>query len=78
MKYNINYFTKNDIKKIESAMSENNYNVIAESSSRAIAGFSLGGRQTLAAGLGHPDIFNYVCTFSPAIFENPQINEFEA
>lgn len=49
---------------------EDNYNVKTSSNNRAIAGFSLGGRQTLAAGLGNPDVFNYVCTFAPAIFEN--------
>lgn len=56
---------------------EDNYNVDSESSSRAIAGFSLGGRQTLAAGLGHPDVFNYVCTFAPAIFDNELEDNFK-
>ena len=51
---------------------EANYNVRTDADSRAIAGFSLGGRQTLACGLGNPDMFHYVCAFAPAIF-GPEI-----
>ena len=46
---------------------ESNYNVIKNADNRAIAGFSLGGRQTLAAGFGNPDKFHYVAAFAPAI-----------
>ena len=49
---------------------ESNYNVIAKADKRAIAGFSLGGRQTLACGFGNPDKFHWVCAFAPAIFGN--------
>ena len=49
---------------------EKNYNVIADADHRAIAGFSLGGRQTLAAGFGNPDKFHYVAAYAPAIFGN--------
>ena len=49
---------------------EKNYNVLTDADHRAIAGFSLGGRQTLAAGLGNPDKFHYVAAFAPAIFGN--------
>lgn len=52
---------------------ESNYNVLTDAGSRAIAGFSLGGRQTLACGLGNPDMFQYVCAFAPAIF-GPEIS----
>ncbi len=52
---------------------EANYNVINDADSRAIAGFSLGGRQALACGLGNPDKFHYVCAFAPAIF-GPEIS----
>ena len=52
---------------------EANYNVLTDADSRAIAGFSLGGRQTLACGLGQPDKFHYVCAFAPAIF-GPEIS----
>ena len=49
---------------------ESNYNVYKDAKHRAIAGFSLGGRQTLAAGFGNPDKFSYVAAFAPAIFGN--------
>ncbi len=49
---------------------ESNYAVKTDADSRAIAGFSLGGRQALAAGLGNPKKFHYVAAFSPAIFGN--------
>ena len=52
---------------------EANYNVYADAEHRAIAGFSLGGRQTLACGLGNPDMFDAVCAFAPAIF-GPEIS----
>ena len=52
---------------------EANYNVYTDAAHRAIAGFSLGGRQTLACGLGNPDKFQYVCAFAPAIF-GPEIS----
>ena len=60
---------------IESVMPfvEANYNVSADAGSRAVAGFSLGGRQALACGLGNPDKFNYVCAFAPAVF-GPEIS----
>lgn len=45
-----------------------NYRARTDRESRAIAGFSLGGRQTLGAGLGHPEMFAYVCPMAPAIF----------
>ncbi len=48
---------------------EKNYSVLPDAAHRAIAGFSLGGRQTLAAGLSNPDQFSYVCAFAPAIWE---------
>ena len=52
---------------------EANYRVLTDADSRAIAGFSLGGRQTLACGLGNPDKFSHVCAFAPAIF-GPEIS----
>jgi len=46
---------------------EANYKVKANRDNRAIAGFSRGGGQTLAAGLGHPEVFGSVCGYSPAV-----------
>ncbi len=45
-----------------------NYRARTDRDNRAVAGFSLGGRQTLGAGLGHPDTFGWVCAFAPAVF----------
>ena len=47
---------------------EANYKVKTSARDRAVAGFSLGGRQALACGLGHPEEFQWVCAMAPAIF----------
>ncbi|SOD79420.1 esterase [Spirosoma fluviale] len=44
---------------------EANYPVIKESKGRAVAGFSVGGGQTLNIGLTNPDKFAYVCSYAP-------------
>jgi len=44
---------------------EANYPVLAESKNRAIAGFSVGGGQTLNIGLTNTDKFAYVCSYAP-------------
>jgi enterochelin esterase-like enzyme len=44
---------------------EANYPVIKDSKNRAVAGFSVGGGQTLNIGLTHPDVFAYVCSYAP-------------
>ncbi len=44
---------------------ESKYPVIRESKGRAVAGFSVGGGQTLNIGLTHPDKFAYVCSYAP-------------
>ena len=52
---------------------EANYKVRTSARDRAVAGFSLGGRQALATvftGLGHPKDFAWVCAMAPAIFGN--------
>ena len=56
---------------------EKNFNVLTDADNRAIAGFSLGGRQTLATGLGNPDMFHYVAAFAPAIFGNEYETNFQ-
>lgn len=56
---------------------ESNYNVLTDSENRAIAGFSLGGRQTLACGLSNIDKFKWVCAFAPAIFGQEYQQNFE-
>ncbi|WPP48783.1 esterase [Catalinimonas niigatensis] len=44
---------------------EQNYPVIKDSRHRAVAGFSVGGGQTLNIGLTHTDMFAYVCSYAP-------------
>lgn len=44
---------------------EANYPAIADSKHRAIAGFSVGGGQTLNIGLTNTDKFAYVCSYAP-------------
>lgn len=48
-------------------MVEGLYNVGKAKKYRAVAGLSMGGAQTLDAGLNHPDVFDYVGSFSPAV-----------
>lgn len=56
---------------------EKNYRTISDKAHRAIAGFSLGGRQTLAVGLGNVDLFDYVAAYSPAIWPNETESNFQ-
>lgn len=44
---------------------EANYPVLTDSKNRAVAGFSVGGGQTLNIGLMNPDKFAYVCSYAP-------------
>ncbi len=45
---------------------ESNYSVQKDREHRAIAGFSMGGRETLFIGLQRPDLFAYVGAIAPA------------
>ena len=56
---------------------EANYKVKTSARDRAVAGFSLGGRQALATGLGHPETFQWVCAMAPAIFGEEYKTNFE-
>ena len=44
---------------------EANYPVLTDSKSRAVAGFSVGGGQTLNIGLTNTDKFGYICSYAP-------------
>lgn len=44
---------------------ESQYPVLGQREFRAIAGFSVGGGQTLNIGLSHPELFGSVCAFAP-------------
>lgn len=56
---------------------EKNYNTKNDAEHRAVAGFSLGGRQALAAGFGNPTKFHYVAAYAPAIFGDEYLTNFE-
>ncbi|MDR0939005.1 MAG: esterase [Mediterranea sp.] len=47
---------------------ESRYRAKTGRDNRAIAGFSLGGRQALGAGLSRTEEFAYVCPMAPAVF----------
>jgi enterochelin esterase family protein len=44
---------------------ESNYPVSSDSKNRAVAGFSVGGGQTLNIGLTNTDKFAYICSYAP-------------
>ena len=46
---------------------ERTYRVDTDADHRAIAGFSMGGNQSLTIGLSHPAVFHWVAGFSAAI-----------
>ncbi|WP_345264114.1 esterase [Nibrella viscosa] len=48
---------------------EQNYRVKKDKDSRAIAGFSGGGGETLYLGLNNPDLFSWVCGFAPGMLK---------
>src|SRR6266700_1386240 len=50
---------------------DQNFRTIRKSSSRAIAGLSMGGGQATFIGLNHPDMFAWVASFSGAIIAWP-------
>lgn len=54
---------------------ESSYRTAKGSASRALAGLSMGGNQTLNIGLAHPDMFSYLGVFSSSSGFNPQMQE---
>jgi enterochelin esterase-like enzyme len=57
---------------------ESAYRVSARRGDRAIAGLSMGGLESLAMGLNHPDMFGWVGGFSPAVVDDHYDNTFPA
>lgn len=49
---------------------EKNYRVRTDPEGRAIAGFSGGGGNSLYLGLGHPELFAWVCGYAPGMLAN--------
>ena len=50
---------------------DQHFRTIATSSSRAVAGLSMGGGQALFIGLNHPELFAWIASFSGAIIAWP-------
>ena len=48
-------------------MMESHYNIAHDAGHRAMAGLSLGGAQTIASALNHPEVFDYIGAFSSAL-----------
>jgi enterochelin esterase family protein len=59
-------FTKDFLEDVM-PMIDTTFRVYPDRDHRAIAGLSLGGAQSLAIGLSHPDLFSRVAAFSPAM-----------
>lgn len=55
---------------------EANYPVLTESKNRAVAGFSVGGGQTLNIGLTNTDKFAWVCSYAPYTATDEYRNNF--
>ena len=50
---------------------DQNFRTLTDSNSRAVAGLSMGGGQSLYIGLNHPDMFAWVASFSGAVIAWP-------
>jgi len=61
---------ENELKKSLIPFIEKNYRVATDANSRALAGLSLGGLQTLYAGIRNTDMFSYLGVFSSGWWSN--------
>ncbi len=61
---------ENELKQSVIPFVENNYRVKADSKNRALAGLSMGGLQTLHAGVRNTDLFAYLGVFSSGWWSN--------
>jgi len=51
---------------------ESHYRVYKDRDNRALAGLSMGGRQTLTVGLSHPELFSWLGGFSAGLGADPE------
>ncbi len=72
-------FNENSLKMFERELLESiipfvekNYRVLTDSNNRALAGLSMGGLQTLYAGIQNTDLFSYLGVFSSGWFKDRQ------
>lgn len=61
---------ENELKQVVIPFVEKNYRASAESKDRALAGLSMGGLQTLHAGIRNHELFSYLGVFSSGWFAN--------
>ena len=63
----------NDLVEDVIPFAEKTYRISSKADDRAIAGLSMGGNQTLQAGLTHLDTFHYIGAFSPVVMNPEQV-----
>jgi enterochelin esterase-like enzyme len=61
---------ENELKQSAIPFVESNFRVLTSANSRALAGLSMGGLQTLYAGIKNTDLFSYLGVFSSGWFAN--------
>ena len=61
---------ENELKQAVIPFVEKNYRVLADGKNRALAGLSMGGLQTLYAGVKNTNMFSYLGVFSSGWFAN--------
>jgi len=61
---------ENELKQVVIPFVEKNYRVKKDAANRALAGLSMGGLQTLYAGIKNTDLFSYLGVFSSGWFAN--------
>jgi enterochelin esterase-like enzyme len=67
---------ENELKQSVLPVVESNYRVAANAQNRALAGLSMGGLQTLYAGVRNSDMFSQLGVFSSGFFgNNPQLSD---
>jgi len=67
---------ENELKQVVMPLVESNYRTAAGAENRALAGLSMGGLQTLYAGLRNTPLFSYLGVFSSGYFaNNPQLSD---
>lgn len=67
---------ENDLLKDVMPLVESTYRVYTDQPHRAISGLSMGGAQSLRVGLGHPDLFSYVCSMSAGRVRNEDFERY--
>ena len=73
MKRNVEAFAEDILKEVI-PLTEKEYRVDAKRKSRAVAGLSMGGGQSIHLGLNHPELFDYVAGFSAYVADSGKID----